>query len=228
MIRVTGTLREMTEMKRSEELVSNTEKLVFAGQLAVGIAHEIRNPLTTIKGMLQFVGGGMKPEHYRLVMSEIDRIHEIVDDFMVLGKPQPPSFAPEPCQELLEETLQMFEFQCRKHGIVIRREFTSAADVLCERNPIKQVLLNVLRNAAESMPQGGEIAIGLDIVGGYQRIIIRDTGEGMTKQQLERVGEPFHTTKRSGNGLGLMIVKRILAAHSGSLQLSAPPGKARK
>ncbi|ASS67809.2 MULTISPECIES: ATP-binding protein [unclassified Paenibacillus] len=225
LIRTAGTLRETTEMKRAEEQLRHNEKLVFAGQLAVGIAHEIRNPLTAIKGMLQFTSSQLDPAHYSLLMSEIERINLITDDFLVLGRPKTRPLAIRECSGLLEETLQMFEFQCRLENISIRREYISSGLLLCECDQMKQVFLNVLRNASEAMPRGGEISITLEAADGRQTISISDTGAGIDAEGLKRAGEPFHTTKPGGNGLGLMIVKRIMAAHEGSFAIDSIAGE---
>ncbi|OXM14681.1 ATP-binding protein [Paenibacillus herberti] len=218
-------LRDMTAARQSDEMLQGAEKLVFAGQLAVSIAHEIRNPLTVIRGMLQFTSTRIKKEHYELIMDELDRINLIVGDFMGLGKKQPPALQLEETSRLVEETLQVVEFQCRLDGIALHREYETHGHVLCDRNQIKQVLLNVLRNATEATPEGGQITVRLAEEEGWQRIEIIDTGVGMTSVQIARIGEPFRTSKKGGSGLGLAIVKRIMESHGGRLRFQSEPGQ---
>lgn len=217
--RVVGSLRDITELKKTEEVLRNTEKLVFAGQLAVGIAHEVRNPLTTVKGILQYTNRDAKQPHYDLIMSELERMNLIVSEFMILGKPQAAKFKEEECLVILNEILRIFDIQASMNGIAVELEVTRSASMMCDPNQIKQVFLNILRNAMDALPFGGRILIGLDVADGCQRIRFADNGQGMSEDVLRDIGKPFHTTKPEGNGLGLMIVRKIIAAHEGRLDI---------
>lgn len=221
LIRAVGSLRDITEMKKTEEMLRHTEKLVFAGQIAVGIAHEIRNPLTTVKGMLQLAEKDTRMRHYDLIMSELERMNLIVSEFLILGKPQVVHFLQERCLPILEEVLNLFEIEASLKGITL--DFQNKRDhvIRCDRNQIKQVFMNILKNAVEAMPYGGSVQILLGTEGAYQLIRFADTGVGMTDDVLQRLGEPFHTTKPEGNGLGMMIVKKIIEAHKGRLVITS-------
>ena len=223
--RVVGSLRDITEMKITEEMIRNTEKLIFAGQLAVSIAHEVRNPLTTVRGMLQLSGKEVKPHYYSTMMSELDRMNLIVSEFMILGKPQNVVFKEEHCLPILQEVLHVFDFQASMNGVTIRSEFIESLEIRCDRNQIKQMFLNILKNAIEALPFGGEIDIRLDVENFYQRIRIHDNGEGMTDEVMRKIGEPFHTTKPDGNGLGMMIVRKIIASHKGRMTIDSKVGE---
>ena len=111
----------------------------------------------------------------------------------------------------------MFAIQAELSGIEMTRNIGQNATILCDRNQIKQVFLNILKNAMEALPHGGNIHIHLDVQEGYQRVIFTDNGSGMTDDVLQRIGEPFHTTKPDGNGLGIMIVHRIMESHNGRI-----------
>ncbi|WP_116233013.1 ATP-binding protein [Paenibacillus sp. VMFN-D1] len=223
--RIIGTLRDITEMKRTEEVLRNTEKLVFAGQLAVGIAHEIRNPLTTVKGLIQLAGPTSGLRHYDLIMSELDRMNLIVGEFLILGKPQEIRFREDWCMTILQEVLSLIEIEAAKNNVRIRCTCIREEKISCDRNQIKQVFLNILKNAIQALPGGGRIDIVLEADDGYQRIRFVDNGIGMPEEVLERIGEPFHTTKLEGYGLGMMIVKKIIASHRGILNITSEPGK---
>ncbi len=224
-VRAVGSLRDITEMKKTEEMLRNTEKLVFAGQIAVGIAHEIRNPLTTVKGMLQLSGKEACLRHYDLIMSELERMNLIVSEFLILGKPQAVHFRQERCLPILEEVLHLFEIQAALNCITLDCRNDGDHVIRCDRNQIKQVFMNILKNAVEAMPFGGCVHILLDTEGAYQLIRFTDTGVGMTDDVLQRIGEPFHTTKAEGHGLGMMIVKKIIEAHKGRLVIASEPNQ---
>ena len=224
LIRIVGTLRNISEMKRTEALLRNTEKLVFAGEVAVSIAHEIRNPLTTVKGMIQISGKDSKLLHYDLIMSELERMNLIVSDFLILGKPKAAQFMKEYTSTILKEVLSMFQLQANLNHITIVNETIQEMMVRCDRNQIKQVFLNILRNALEALPSGGQIHISIDMEDSFQRINFRDNGEGMNPEVLQRIGEPFYTTKSDGNGLGMMIVHNIIASHGGRIDITSEVG----
>ncbi|MFC5653110.1 ATP-binding protein [Paenibacillus solisilvae] len=220
--RAVASLRDITEIKSTEAMLRNTEKLIFAGQLAVSIAHEVRNPLTTVKGMMQLSGKQIRPDYYSTMMSELDRMNLIVSEFMILGKPQSVVFKEEQCLAILQEVLHVFDFQATMNGIIINSNFQESLVIRCDRNQIKQMFLNILKNAMEAMPFGGTIEIDADTAPGpFQRIRISDNGEGMTDKVLRQIGEPFHTTKPDGNGLGMMIVRKIIASHKGRMSIES-------
>ncbi|WP_339323018.1 ATP-binding protein [Paenibacillus sp. FSL W8-0194] len=224
-IRVVGSIRDITEMKKTEEILRNTEKLVFAGQIAVGIAHEIRNPLTTVKGMLQLLGKDNCLRHYNLIMSELERMNVIVSEFLILGKPQAVLFRKDRCFPVLQEVLNLFEIQAALNCITVDCVVHADHPIRCDRNQIKQVFMNIVKNAIEALPHAGKIHILLETREGYQRIRFADNGVGMSEEMLQRIGEPFHTTKSEGNGLGMMIVKKIIDAHHGRMDIASEAGK---
>ncbi|WP_309120868.1 ATP-binding protein [Paenibacillus sp.] len=225
LVRVFGLLRDMTERHKTEELLRNTEKLVVAGQLAVGIAHEVRNPLTTVKGLLQYSKSFAEPAYYDLIMSELDRMNLIVSEFMILGKPEAPSHRPIDAMAVLRELLAIFDTQASRNGVEIVTTGVDELPLSGDPNQLKQVYLNVLKNAMDALPFGGRIDIRFETSGGERRIRFADDGEGMSEETLRRIGEPFFTTKPEGNGLGMMIVKRIVASHGGRLSIESEVGR---
>jgi signal transduction histidine kinase len=221
LIGIVGNLRDISEMKKTEELLRNSEKLSVVGQMAVGVAHEIRNPLTTIKGLLQLTKVQFNSEYYKLLMSEIDRMNFIVSEFLVLGKPHTVKYREEDCFLILDHILQIFEAQAVMNGISIFKDIKQYGFIFCDSNQIKQVFMNLFKNAMEAMPYGGHITIEVDIQGSEQMIRIKDNGKGMSKEVLSKIGQPFNTTKDYGNGLGIMVTKRIIDSHNGRIQFAS-------
>lgn len=221
LIYIVGSLRDISEMKSTEAYLRNTEKLSVVGQMAAGVAHEIRNPLTTIKGMLQLSKDQFRSDHYKLLMSEIDRMNFIVNELLVLGKPQAIHYREVDIMSIMDDTLKIFESQAVMNGVSVTRDIKSWGTIYCDPNQIKQVFINILKNATEAMPYGGNIHVFLDVKGAEQHIRFVDNGEGIPEDILNKIGQPFYTTKKDGNGLGIMVTKKIIDAHKGKIQFNS-------
>lgn len=220
--------RDLTERKQAEDYVIRSEKLSIIGQLAAGIAHEIRNPLTALKGFTQLLMRevGTRYTYLDTMMSELDRIHHIVDEFMSLAKPQIGSFRPHRLELLLRDVVSLLEAEANLYNV--RIELAMPAEPLpavpCSENRMKQVFVNTLKNAIQAMPEGGTVRIAARIESDRAVIGIQDEGEGIPEEIIRRIGEPFFTTKSEGTGLGLMVCHRILEAHRGHLRIESEPG----
>ncbi|MCQ6280848.1 GHKL domain-containing protein [Bacillus sp. EB600] len=221
LIYIVGSLRDISEMKSTEAYLRNTEKLSVVGQMAAGVAHEIRNPLTTIKGLLQFSKDQFKPDHYKLLMSEIDRMNFIVSELLVLGKPHVVHYSKVELISIMDDILKIFESQAVMNGISITRDINRFGTIYCDPNQIKQVFINILKNAMEAIPFGGNIHVTVDIEGSEQLIRFIDNGEGIPEDVLNKIGQPFCTTKKDGNGLGIMVTKKIIESHNGKIQFNS-------
>ena len=189
--------------------------------MAAGVAHEIRNPLTTIKGMLQFSKDQFQPDHYKLLMSEIDRMNFIVSELLVLGKPHVVHYSKVELISIMDDILKIFESQAVMNGISITRDINRFGTIYCDPNQIKQVFINILKNGMEAMPFGGNIHVTVDIEGSEQLIRFIDNGEGIPEEVLNKIGQPFCTTKKDGNGLGIMVTKKIIESHNGKIQFNS-------
>lgn len=219
--------RDMTERNRMEELLRRSEKLTTVGQLAAGVAHEIRNPLTTLRGFLQLQQEKklLVPLHIDLMLSELERINLIVSEFLILAKPQAVHFQQKDIRLILNDVISLLDSQAHLCGIEFACKFsTEAITVHCEENQLKQVFINLVKNAIEAMPQGGLITLELSYVQYSVIIVISDEGEGIPEEMLPKLGEPFFTNKETGTGLGLMISQRIIEAHRGSLEIQSKVG----
>lgn len=212
--------RDISERKKSEEVLLQSEKLSIVGELAAGIAHEIRNPLTTIKGFVQlYKKENSLIEYNDLLLSELERIETITSELLTLGKPQAVRLVRSNLRELIENTLDLLA----PHALMLNIQFTWNYEktpffITCEKNQIKQVFLNILKNAMEAMKDGGEIQINLRKgTEGECVISFQDQGSGIPEEILPRLGEPFYTLKEKGTGLGLMICNKIIKQHQGSI-----------
>lgn len=213
-------IRDISERKKTQELILNSEKLNVAGQLAAGIAHEVRNPLTAIKGFLQLMENKIENHSYfGIIQSEIDRIELILSELLVLAKPQEMKFELENIITLMENVKTLIDTQAIMNGVQIKTLYDHERFMIrCDKNQLKQVFINFMKNAIEAMPKGGVITVEMkrhseDKV----KLIFKDTGSGMPQHVLKRIGEPFFSTKEGGTGLGIMISKQIIENHNGDI-----------
>lgn len=221
--------KDVTERKKqTEQLLQKSEKLALLGQMAAGIAHEIRNPLTSIKGFIQlFKTEQSRVEYYDIVLSELDRINNIVGEFLVLAKPTAAVFAERDIKDLIKDVVTLINTQSILNNVQIFVEFESELPkISCEENQLKQVFLNLLKNAIEAMPTGGSIDVKVTVKEeGKISILIIDQGIGIPKERMSTLGEPFYTTKEKGTGLGLMTCYKIIESHNGQLTIDSIMGE---
>jgi signal transduction histidine kinase len=195
------------------------EKLKMAGTLAAGIAHEIRNPLTSLKGFLQ-LSEQIEAPYKNIMLSEIDRINAIVKELLELASPNDSDRQPRAIQPLVQSVITLLQPQAILDNIQLMGRYgpeTGMLVVHCSEGKLKQVLVNLIKNAMEAMPGGGNILISLNKEEDRVSIEIADDGPGIPPEQLERIGEPFFTTKEGGTGLGLMVSRQIIHEHHGTL-----------
>ncbi|SFB02715.1 PAS domain S-box-containing protein [Bacillus sp. cl95] len=210
--------RDISERKKSEELLLQSEKLSIVGELAAGVAHEIRNPLTTIKGFVQLYKSENQSFKYNdLILSELERIESITSGLLSLGKPQAIQLNRLNLKVIMEETLELLSPQAHMNGIQFEAHYEDDSFYIDgEKNQLKQVFLNILKNAMEAMKDGGIIKVNLRNDGEGNCIAsVHDQGCGIPEELLPRLGEPFYSLKEKGTGLGLMICNRIIKQHHG-------------
>lgn len=220
--------RDISDRKKAEEILLQSEKLSIVGELAAGIAHEIRNPLTTIKGFLQvYKEGNYSRKHNDLLLSELERIEAITSEFLSLAKPQLTQLTVTDLREIVAYTLEILSPEALLNNI----EFQLIHEdihfpIMGEKNQLKQMFLNIIKNAMESMPDGGDIQIWLRKDGERDCIIsVKDHGCGIPEELLSKLGEPFYSLKEKGTGLGLMICKKIIKQHEGDITYSSKMNK---
>ncbi|KMY50404.1 hypothetical protein AC625_13580 [Peribacillus loiseleuriae] len=215
---------DITERKQTEELLHRQDKLTAVGQLAAGVAHEIRNPLTSMRGYAEFLQlDETKPErleYFDIILDEIERVNTIVEEFMVLAKPQTVHLELKNIVLIVQDVLTLVEFEAKNKNVYVHFESQNQEIyVNCDENRLKQVLLNFAKNGIEAMPSGGDLYVNASQQGGKVMIHIRDTGVGIPSEKLNKLGEPFFTTKEQGNGLGLMVSYKIIEGHKGKIEV---------
>ncbi|WP_316568223.1 ATP-binding protein [Neobacillus sp. YIM B06451] len=212
--------RDISERKKAEEILLRSEKLSVVGELAAGVAHEIRNPLTTIKGFIQLYKAENPAFKFNdLILNELSRIETITSEMLSLGKPQAITMDKANIRDIIENTIDTLSPEAHLKDVQFSFRYEEPEClIICEKNQVKQVFLNIFKNAMEAMEDGGEIHIMLrkDRTGKCV-ITIQDDGCGIPEEILPRLGEPFYTLKEKGTGLGLMICHKIIKQHNGSI-----------
>lgn len=232
-------------LRQSQRVIERQEKLSSLGVLAAGIAHEIRNPLTSIRVRLFTQQALLKPgseEHEDNVFltGEIVRLERIVKDFLAFARPADPQLVPLPACRPLREVAPLLAPELRKAGVTLQEEYLADPVVQADSGQIKQVIINLVRNAADAMT-GGDLAAGERRVvtlrtrtevrrrdgrpGSFAVLEVGDTGPGIPPEVQKRLFDPFFTTKANGTGLGLSIASRIVEKHGGALEFSTAPGR---
>ncbi len=226
-------IENFTERKRLREQLAEYEKLSALSQLALGAAHEINNPLLGISSYLEMLAeeadDSKTKEEVGLVLENVNRISETIRGLLNFARPSPPQFTKININHLIEETLAFLSHQPIFRKIDIHRNLApSLPQITADLNQIRQVLINVFLNAAQSMPQAGELTVATDKVKFQERIQIdiTDTGEGIPPENLSQIFNPFFTTKKSGGtGLGLSISQSLIKNHNGTIHMKSAVGK---
>ena len=223
--------RDITEIKQLKKEIARSQRLASLGSLAAGVAHEIRNPLSSIKGFATYF-----KERYRdnpddsqtadIMVQEVDRLNRVIGQLLDYARPMTMNRRETAIQTVIQHALRMIESQAREKGVVIQTELQAdVAAVLIDPDRIKQVFLNLYLNAIGAMEGGGILSVALlSMTDRRIRIEVRDTGVGIDPKDLDRIFDPYFTTKSSGTGLGLAIVQKIIEAYRGEIQVASTPG----
>lgn len=224
--------RDLTEAQEAARREKLRERMVAAGEMAAGIAHEIRNPLASISGAAQvLVNRSLLSEEekrlLRIVVNESKRLSNIIESFLNYARPPEPRWGPCNIAAVLDETLDLFAHSPElspKHRIE-RRIVRHEKPVVADEQQLRQAFFNLARNAIQAMPQGGTLAVEAFPEGGWYVVRFRDEGEGMNPEQIQEIFQPFKAFRRGGTGLGLAVVYSIVSEHGGEVKVDSTPGK---
>ena len=229
-------LRDITESRRTEQQTIESERLNALTLLAAGVAHEIGNPLNSLNIHLQLIErearkldgakGAELQESVEVARAEINRLDSIISQFLRAIRPTRPQLRPENINTVVEEAVRFFALEIKDRDIVVEQELRSDLPLLeLDRDQIKQAFYNVIKNSFEAMKSRGILRIRTDLDESHVIVRFTDTGGGISAENLSRVFEPYFTTKTSGTGLGLLIVRRIVREHGGELSIESSEGK---
>lgn len=225
-IGVVCTFEDITEYRETEELLRKSDRLAAAGQLAAGVAHEIRNPLTALKGFLRlFPKTNLQEHNYVSIMDrELLRIESIVNEFLFVAKPHTSTFELHHLDSILNETIELLNIQALMNSVTITIHYeTPLPLIICDAHQLKQVFINVIKNALEAISDDGNIDVHVahQIEHNRVKIEFEDNGCGIAPERLEQLGEPFYSTKEKGTGLGLMVSYKIIESHGGNITFNS-------
>ena len=229
-------LRDITESRRTEQQTIESERLNALTLLAAGVAHEIGNPLNSLNIHLQLIErearkldgakGAELQESVEVARAEINRLDSIITQFLRAIRPTRPQLRPENINTIVEEAVRFFALEIKDRDIVVEQELRSDLPLLeLDRDQMKQAFYNVIKNSFEAMKSRGILRIRTDLDESHVIVRFTDTGGGISAENLSRVFEPYFTTKTSGTGLGLLIVRRIVREHGGELSIESSEGK---
>lgn len=223
MIAVSVISRDISYIKENERLIVQSEKLKLAGEIAAGVAHEIRNPMTVISGFVQMMNADEQSPYKRyteLIQSEIERIDLIISEFLVLSRPQAEMFKPINMEKIVKDIADFFTIELQNRHIDFSLQLNHHYTMINgNENQIKQVFINLIKNAIEAIDRDGKIHLELNHHNDRLFISIKDTGIGIPPHVLDKIFEPFYTTKSKGTGLGMMITNKIIQEHKGTINV---------
>jgi signal transduction histidine kinase len=219
-------LRETTKRARVAEELASTATLV------AGLAHEIGTPMNVIQGHTELLESAISDtkarERLEIIRKQVERISNIIRTLLNVSRPRQPNRMPLHLDEVLDTTLSFVQEKLRRRAIVLDRSFEETPQIRADADKLQQLFLNLLLNAADSMPEGGSLTVTLRPSGSDGiEVRIRDTGKGMPPQKVERIFDPFFTTKPAGegHGLGLVVAKGIVVDHDGEIDVTSTPGE---
>lgn len=222
---------DQTELLAMREAMMRNEKFALIGQFAAGIAHEIRNPLTTVFGFLQlFASRSVQPDNFhdltvKLLIPELDRANTILSDFLMVSRPQAPQRQLVDTQTFLIDVLRLVESESNLRGVMLEVDAPSDLPSLhLDVQQMKQVFLNLCKNAFDVTPPGGKLVLRVKVEASIVNFEVVDEGPGILAEDLSHIFEPFYTTKEHGTGLGLPISHRIIEGHGGMLTVRSTEG----
>jgi len=220
------------ELEQTQEKLIQSEKMAALGRLAATLSHELRNPLAGLKGATQLLlkktdENDERTQYIRLILDEVNRLGRIVEDLLLFSRPREFRYEIVEPNRIIEDALLLISPDLASRKIVLHKRLSKLPRIEADGDKFKQVVVNIILNAMDAMPEGGELFVSSGVIGHEQEgakfttFQFRDTGAGMPEEVLEHLFEPFYTTKASGVGLGLAVCKSIIEEHGGSISVSS-------
>ena len=222
--------QDLTKIKRLETEIKQKEKWAAIGELSSNIAHEIRNPLASLKGSIEMLKEDSIPRNYKerlmeIALGEMNRLNSIITDFLTYSRPSPVEYQNFDLHRLLDEISELLKnVEQNKKQVVIKKNYFNSLDLNADPQKMRQVFWNLGLNAIEAMPDGGELIISTKNEDGFTEVTFQDSGTGIEERNIEKIFYPFFTTKEHGTGLGLAIAYRIIEEHKGGMNVKSTPG----
>lgn len=211
------------ELQASFEHLRRSDRLVAIGQLSASLAHEIRNPLASIRGAVDVLDQPQTPDELRrelraIIQKECARLEHLLADLLDFARPRPPEYREVDVTQRLDSTLALLVHAASKNRISLRQDLSpSLPSIECDPEQIRQVILNLTLNAIQATPEGSEVVLSARLEGSHILIEVRDHGHGIAAEDFDKIFEPFFTTKENGTGLGLAVAQQIVTQHEGTI-----------
>lgn len=219
--------RDITEKLKIEQEMARLERLNLVGEMAASIGHEVRNPMTTVRGFLQMLGGKREylkdREYFDLMIEELDKANSIITSFLSLARNKPLDLEKQNLNAILKSISPLISADAMNSGMNAVIKYGDIPDLLLNEKEIRQLILNIVRNGLEAMDEGGTLTIKTDTEGGEVVLSVQDRGKGIKPDLIEKIGTPFFTTKDQGTGLGLAVCYGIAARHNASIKVETGP-----
>ena len=222
-------MRDVSDLLEMEEKLERARRLASLGRMAAGIAHEIRNPLGTLRGFAQFFRNSFAPDdpgrgYAELMVEEIDRLNRLISGLLQFARPREPRLEEVSLKDLFAKAVTMMGDDCARHGIDLRIDSVGVPPLCADPDLVFQALINLVKNSVEACQAGAVITLGTRRDEERIALVVTDTGKGLDEEERRRMFDPFYTTRKTGTGLGLAIVHQIMEQHHGTVTVRSAPG----
>lgn len=228
----TGIVRDLSDLRVAEERARSAEQLASLSLITAGIAHDIGTPMNVIVGYADMLKDSLSDEKDRrraeIISEQVRRVTNLIETLLNIARPHEMIRAPILASDVLDHALDFFREKLRSRGIEVDRSYGDPGEILGDKDRLEQTFLNLIVNAADAMPKGGKLSASVSLgEDGRVEVVLRDEGEGIEEGMLERIFEPFQTTKDrgEGTGLGLVVCHSIVLSHHGTIDVESEPGK---
>ncbi len=222
-------LRDLRSIRSMQNQLDRARRLAALGKMAAGIAHEIRNPLGTLRGFAQYFGAKADDdaarEYSALMIGEVDRLNESISSLLQFSRPREPDFSSVDPKALLDKTVKLLEYDLKEKKIRLQKKIRCAQSIEADEDLLLQVLLNLLKNALNASQKETTIKLSCQDDGDTIRITVADSGKGMNETEQSRMFDPFFTTRTAGTGLGLAVSHQIVEQHDGHFEIKSQPDR---